>query len=105
MYETLHKLKYLDMVISETLRKWSPAPFIDRKCTKDYELDLGDGKKLTIKKDQLVFLPFYALHHDERYFPDPEKFEPKRFSDENKDAIVPGSFNPFGSGPRVCIGK
>lgn len=78
---------------------------MDRECTKDYEIELGDGKKLTIKKGQLVFLPFYSLHHDERYFPNPEKFDPYRFSDANKDSIVSGSYLPFGSGPRVCIGK
>lgn len=104
-YETLHKMKFLDMVISETLRKWPPAPQIDRECTKDYELDLGNGTKFTIKKGQIVNLPFRALHHDERYFPNPEKFDPHRFSDENRDSIIPGSYIPFGSGPRVCIGK
>lgn len=104
-YESLHKMKFLDMVISETLRKWPPAPFMDRECTKDYELDLGNRTKFTIKKGQIVNLPFFALQRDERYFPNPEKFDPHRFSDENKDSIVPGSYNPFGSGPRVCIGK
>lgn len=104
-YEALHKMKFLDMVVSETLRKWSPATLIDRECTKDYELELENGKKITIKKGQLVFIPFYSMHHDERYFPNPEKFDPCRFSDENKDSIVPGSFLPFGSGPRVCIGE
>jgi cytochrome P450 family 9 len=95
-YEALHKMKYLDMVISETLRKWPPAPQTDRTCSKDYNIDLGNGKKITIQKGQTVFLPIYHIQHDPNYFPDPEKFDPNRFSDENKNSIIPGSYLPFG---------
>lgn len=104
-YEALHKMKYLDMVISETLRKWPPAPQIDRSCVKDYDIDIGKGKTVTIKKGQTIFLPIYHIHHDPNYFPDPEKFDPNRFNDENKDSIISGSYFPFGMGPRVCIGS
>jgi len=68
-------------------------------------LRLGNGKFVSIKKDTLVFLPFYQLHRDSEYFPNPEKFDPYRFSDENKDSIVSGTYLPFGIGPRACIGK
>jgi cytochrome P450 family 9 len=95
-YEASHKMKYLDMVISEILRKWPPAPQTDRKCSKDYDIDLGNGKTFTIQKGQTVFLPIYHIQHDLNYFPDPEKFDPNRFSVENKNSIVPGSYLPFG---------
>lgn len=104
-YEALHKMKFLDMVVSEVLRIQPPAPQIDRQCSKDYTMDLGDGKTVEIKKDDVIFLPFYLLHHDSRYFPNPEEFNPYRFSDENKDSIVTGSYLPFGLGPRACIGS
>lgn len=42
---------------------------------------------------------------DPNYFPDPEKFDPDRFSPENKGNIVSGTYLPFGQGPRVCLGK
>lgn len=45
----------------------------------------------------------YAFHHDPKYFPDPEKFDPERFSDENKSK--PEIYMPFGMGPRACIGS
>lgn len=104
-YEALHKMKFLDMVVSEGLRKWPPAPQIERTCTKDYEMDLGGGKRIPIMKGQLIMLPIYHLHRDPNNFPDPEKFDPHRFSDERKDSIVSGSYIPFGMGPRTCIGS
>lgn len=97
-YEALHKMKYLDMVVSEGLRVQPPAPQMDRQCTKDYQMDLGNGKSIAIKKGDIVLLPFYSLHHDAEYFPNPEKFDPSRFSPENKSSIVVGSYLPFGIG-------
>lgn len=104
-YEILHKLKFLDMVVSEALRKHPPFAQMDRTCSKDYEMDLGNGKTILIKKGDLVILPFYQLHRDREYFKDPEKFDPQRFSDDNKDSIVTGTYLPFGIGPRACIGR
>lgn len=52
-----------------------------------------------------VFIPVTGFHYDEKYFPNPEKFDPERFSDENKHNIDQGVFQPFGMGPRMCIGN
>lgn len=103
-YETLQKMKYLDQVVSETLRKWPPA-LMDRLCVKEYECDYGDGEKFLFEKGIAFWIPVYGIHHDPNYYPDPEKFDPDRFSDENKNNILPGTYLPFGSGPRNCIGK
>lgn len=46
-----------------------------------------------------------GFHLDEKYFPDPERFDPERFSDENKHSIQQGTYLPFGNGPRNCIGS
>lgn len=102
-YDTLQKMKYMDQVVSETLRKWPPAPQIDRLCVKDYSYDDG-SLQFNVNKGTPVFIPVYGIHHDPQYYPNPERFDPERFSDENKDDIVQGSFIPFGVGPRNCIG-
>ena len=104
-YEILHKMKFLDMVVCEALRKHPPFAQMDRTCSKDYELDVGNGKTVLIKKGDLVILPYYQLHRDCEYFKNPEEFDPQRFSDENRDSIVTGTYLPFGIGPRACIGR
>lgn len=98
-YEVIPKMKYLDMVVSETLRRWSPIPFLDRTCNQSYVLENNDTK-VKLEAGDTIFIPTYALHMDEKYFKKPCKFDPDRFSDENKDLIQTGTYLPFGIGPR-----
>ncbi|XP_044738975.1 cytochrome P450 9e2-like [Chrysoperla carnea] len=104
-YNVLNEMKYLDMVMSETLRKWSVASFLDRTCIKPYTVQMDDGKEITFEKGTVLTFPVWGLHYDPKYFPNPEKFDPERFSDENKNKIHPLSYLPFGGGPRGCIGS
>lgn len=105
-YDDLLKLKYLDQVILESLRKWPPGmlAFTDRICAKDYALEIDD-KWITIEKGHAFWIPIFSFHRDARWFPDPELFDPDRFSDENKGNIINGTYIPFGIGPRNCIGR
>jgi cytochrome P450 family 9 len=75
----------------------------DRLCVKPYTLEVDPP--LELQPGDTIFIPIYGLHHDPDYFPDPERFDPERFSDENKQRINPVAYLPFGSGPRSCIGK
>ncbi|KAF2886389.1 hypothetical protein ILUMI_19784 [Ignelater luminosus] len=106
-YEALLKMKYMDMVISETLRKWPAAIAVDRVCTKPYTIEpIRNGEKpVHLEKGDVLMLPIYGLHRDKQFYPDPDRFDPERFSDENKGSIYPYSYIPFGSGPRSCIGN
>ncbi|XP_060523176.1 uncharacterized protein LOC132700075 [Cylas formicarius] len=104
-YDTLLGMKYLDMVVSEILRKWPPGPATDRVCTKPYTIEPLSPDEVAVKlnKGDLVLLPTYGLHMDPRYYPEPDKFDPERFSDENKVNISPYTYMPFGIGPRGCV--
>ena len=100
-YDTLVKLPYIDAVLSETLRKYPPAIRNIRVASENYKL--GDTG-IELFKGQLVLIPVYAMHHDEQFYPDPERFDPTRFLPENRHSIVPYTYLPFGVGPRNCIG-
>jgi cytochrome P450 family 9 len=54
---------------------------------------------------EALFIPIIGLHRDPSYYPDPERFDPERFSDDNKHNINPLTYLPFGIGPRICIGE
>lgn len=73
-----------------------------RKCTKEYIIP-DTGVKLDVGTQ--VLLPVYALQNDPDYYPEPEKFDPDRFNEINKNKAQPFTYLPFGEGPRICIGK
>lgn len=57
-----------------------------------------------MRKGIRVLIPVYSIHHDPKYYPDPERFDPERFSEENIKTRPEGTYLPFGDGPRICIG-
>lgn len=73
-----------------------------RECTEDYNIP---GTDLVIDKGVFIHIPTLALHTDPALWKDPDSFDPDRFSEENLPSIVPGSYLPFGDGPRICIGE
>lgn len=106
-YEQILSLKYVDQVISETLRKYPPGFVLNRVCAKEYVIEPKneDERPLVLDKDCVVVVPVFGIHRDPNYFPNPDKFDPDRFNDENKSKIEPGTYMPFGAGPRNCIGN
>lgn len=96
-YDLLFGLKYLDMVVNESLRKYPPIPDGIRKCTKDFKVP---GTDLVIEKGTNIQIPTFSLHRDEEFWDESEKFDPERFNEENAKKIVPFTYLPFGDGPR-----
>src|SRR5262249_11848232 len=52
-----------------------------------------------------ITLLFYNVHHDARFWPEPERFDPLRFSPEQAEKRQAFAYLPFGAGPRQCIGN
>nr|AKZ17700.1 cytochrome P450 monooxygenase CYP9Z62 [Tenebrio molitor] len=106
-YEAVSGMKYMDMVVSEALRKWPAGVAVDRVCTKPYTIEpkTPDEKPVHLEKNAVIWLPIMGLHRDPQYWPEPDRFDPERFSEENKMKINPYTFLPFGVGPRNCIGS
>lgn len=81
---------------------------MSRRCTEPIELDGLKDKKLSIEKSLVVTIPVWSIHHDAEYYPNPEEFNPDRFSEENggpKAFKDKGVFLAWGDGPRICLGK
>lgn len=99
-FDTLWSLQYLDMVVSEALRKYPPVNLLSRLCVRE---SLLDGIK--VKPGTKVFIPVYGIHRDPKYYPEPEKFLPERFSKEKRSEMNKFIYLPFGEGPRTCLGN
>ncbi|NP_001389267.1 cytochrome P450 4c3-like [Onthophagus taurus] len=99
-YEELNEMKYLEMVIKEALRLYPPVPFISRQATSDTAYFGG-----LIPRRATLGISIYILHRDPTIYPDPEKFDPDRFTLENQQTRSPFSYIPFSAGPRNCIGQ
>lgn len=99
-YKDIENLPYLDMVLNEAIRKYPPVGIIARECTRDTVLPSG----VKIEKGNMVQVPVFAIQRDEKYFRNPEEFNPDRFG-PNSEEIKNYSNLPFGEGNRICIGE
>ncbi|KAK1122047.1 hypothetical protein K0M31_009893 [Melipona bicolor] len=100
-YETIKEMTYLDKVFKETLRKYPPLAFLFREATDNYTFK---STKVSIPKGSRVWIPIFSIQRDPDIYPDPEKFDPERFSEDAVKARNPMHYLSFGDGPRNCIG-
>ncbi|MFD7122331.1 cytochrome P450 [Streptomyces sp. NPDC059922] len=99
-FEDLPELTYTRMIVDEVLRIYSPAYQLMRRARED---DVIDGYRVPAGTQVLV--NSYLLHRHPDFWEDPERFDPERFGAEEIAKRPRHAYVPFGSGPRVCLGK
>ncbi len=96
----LPQLRYTEMVLAEAMRLYPPAWAIGRMAKEPFELG---GVEIAAKS--ICIVSPYVMQRDPRWFPEPERFDPQRWTPEARDARPKFSYFPFGGGARVCIGE
>ena len=99
--QDLPQLPYAEMVLKEAMRLYPPAWTLSaRQAVEDTMV--GDH---LIPKDRLIFVAPFVMHRRPEFYPEPERFDPERFTPENEKKLPRYAYIPFGAGPRVCIGN
>lgn len=98
--DDLPQLKYTRMVLAESMRVYPPVWTLTRKAIADYAVG-----GYVIPAGAIVGMSQFVMHRDERYYPDPEKFDPLRWLPEEAAKRPRYAYFPFGGGPRQCIGE
>ncbi len=99
-WEDLPKLDFTTRVMTESMRLYPPAWVVPREATTD---SLIGG--YLIPRGSQVLVSQYVTHHDPRFFGDPEKFDPDRWTPAMKNSLPKFAYFPFGGGARSCIGE
>ncbi|MGA3351192.1 MAG: cytochrome P450 [Candidatus Sulfotelmatobacter sp.] len=98
--EDVPRLRYTENVMAESLRLYPPAWAMGRYARNDFSL--GD---YFLPARTTVLISQFVTHRDLRFFTDPLRFDPDRFSVENKAGRTKFTYFPFGAGLRQCIGE
>jgi cytochrome P450 len=99
-FEDLPALAYTEQVIKEAMRIYPPVMAIPRRADRDATIG-----PYAVPAGSETIIWVYRTHHDPRFFPQPERFQPERFSDEASAARPKHAYLPFGAGQRACIGQ
>ena len=94
------RLGYTAKVLTESMRLYPPAWVVGRQTLRETEIG---GHRIPAKS--LLLMSQYVMHHDPKHFPDPERFDPDRWTPEMKASLPRFAYFPFGGGPRACIGE
>jgi cytochrome P450 len=99
-FEDLPRMPYAEMVLAESMRLYPPAWGLGRRSRRDQVLG-----GVAVPADSLVLMSPYLVQRDPRFFPEPLRFDPTRFTPEAKAARPKFAYFPFGGGARQCIGE
>jgi cytochrome P450 len=99
-FDDVARLRYVEMVLAESMRLYPPAWAMGRYAREDFQLgDFFLPAKTTVLMSQFI------THRDPRFFPDPLRFDPERFTPEARSRRTKLTYFPFGAGVRQCIGE
>jgi cytochrome P450 len=99
-YDDVPRLRYVEMILAESMRLYPPAWAMGRYARSDFQLgDFSLPAKTTVLMSQFI------THRDPRFFPDPLRFDPDRFTPEARSRRTKLTYFPFGAGVRQCIGE
>ncbi|XP_061401517.1 cytochrome P450 6a9-like [Musca vetustissima] len=101
-YDCMKEMVYLQQIIQETMRLHTSLSVLNRMALEDYVVP--DHPDYIIRKGMPILIPSAAIHRDERYYPQPEKFNPDNFSPQKITQRDPILYLPFGEGPHNCVG-
>jgi cytochrome P450 len=99
-FDDFPNLRYTEMVVAESMRLYPPAWGIGRMALENFEIG---GVEVPAKS--ICIMSPYVMHRSPAYYPDPERFDPERWTPEARQARPKFSYFPFGGGSRVCIGE
>src|SRR5436190_14878941 len=100
LFERLAECEYAEMAFAESMRLFPPAWAVSRLALED--VAIGDW---LVPRGAVAVACQAVMHRDPRYWPDPDRFDPSRFTAEGKAARPKFAYFPFGAGPRICIGE
>jgi cytochrome P450 len=98
--DDLPRLTYTRAVLAEAMRLYPPAWIIGRRSVA--EVEIGD---YSVPAGSLVAMSQWVVHRDARWWPEPERFDPSRWTTGTESARPKFAYFPFGGGARLCIGE
>jgi cytochrome P450 len=99
-FDDVPRLRYVEMVLAESMRLYPPAWAMGRYARSDFNLG-----EYFLPAKTTVLISQFVTHRDPRFFPDPLRFDPERFTAEAKARRTKLTYFPFGAGVRQCIGE
>lgn len=99
-YADLAQLPYTTQVVAEAMRLYPPADVLGREAISDCTVN-----DVPVPRGTCVFMSQWVMHRDPRYFPDPLRFDPNRWTPAFQRSLPRFTYFPFGGGPRVCVGQ